>query len=379
MRLRDVRSTATRFTRLFRRARRSSDPSLTAEQERALDASRALGSGTYQAALLHGVTGSGKTELYLRLDRGPASGPRRAAARAGDRADAGGGRVPSGVRRSLAIQHSGLSDGERHDQWHRIRRGDVDVVVGTRSAVFAPLAVDRAHRRRRGARRLFKQEESPRYNGRDVAVMRARRRARWSSWARRRRRWRAIRTRRTATTRRLVTLERRVLDRPLADVRIVDMREELRPGPDVVLSPARRRAADARRRRAGDRAAQPPRVRAARVLPPVRVHARVPELQRLADRAPRGAGRARCHYCELRDRRPNVPAACGGLTSSARVRHRARGRDPRRFPARASRAVTATPCAAAAPSRRVLRGSPPRDRRAGRHADDRQGARLPAR
>ncbi len=75
----------------------------------------------------------------------------------------------------VAIQHSGLSDGERHDQWHRIRRGEVDVVVGTRSAVFAPLAsvglivVDEEHD---GS---YKQEESPRYHGRDVAVMRAKR------------------------------------------------------------------------------------------------------------------------------------------------------------------------------------------------------------
>ena len=72
----------------------------------------------------------------------------------------------------VAIQHSALSDGERHDQWQRIRRGDVDVVVGTRSAVFAPLRmpgliiVDEEHD---GS---YKQEESPRYNGRDVAVMR---------------------------------------------------------------------------------------------------------------------------------------------------------------------------------------------------------------
>ena len=80
----------------------------------------------------------------------------------------------------VAIQHSGLSDGERHDQWQRIRRGDVDVVVGTRSAVFAPLddvgliIVDEEHD---GS---YKQEESPRYNGRDVAIVRgaARRRAR---------------------------------------------------------------------------------------------------------------------------------------------------------------------------------------------------------
>ena len=72
----------------------------------------------------------------------------------------------------VAIQHSGLSDGERHDQWHRIRRGDVDVVVGTRSAIFAPLAppgliiVDEEHDT------SYKQEETPRYHGRDVAVMR---------------------------------------------------------------------------------------------------------------------------------------------------------------------------------------------------------------
>ena len=80
----------------------------------------------------------------------------------------------------VAIQHSALSDGERHDQWQRIRRGDVDVVVGTRSAVFAPLTrlgliiVDEEHDS------SYKQEETPRYHGRDVAIVRAqaRRRAR---------------------------------------------------------------------------------------------------------------------------------------------------------------------------------------------------------
>src|SRR5436189_5419180 len=73
----------------------------------------------------------------------------------------------------VAIQHSGLSDGERHDQWHRIRRGDVDVVVGTRSAIFTPLerigliVVDEEHDS------SYKQDESPRYHGRDVAIVRA--------------------------------------------------------------------------------------------------------------------------------------------------------------------------------------------------------------
>jgi hypothetical protein len=75
----------------------------------------------------------------------------------------------------VAIQHSGLSDGERHDQWQRIRRGEIDIVIGTRSAVFAPLekvgliVVDEEHD---GS---YKQEESPRYNGRDVAIVRAQR------------------------------------------------------------------------------------------------------------------------------------------------------------------------------------------------------------
>ncbi len=75
----------------------------------------------------------------------------------------------------VAILHSGLSDGERHDEWQRIRRGEVHVVVGTRSAVFAPLAriglivVDEEHD---GS---YKQEESPRYHGRDVAIVRGQR------------------------------------------------------------------------------------------------------------------------------------------------------------------------------------------------------------
>ena len=94
----------------------------------------------------------------------------------------------------VAIQHSGLSDGERHDQWQRIRRGDVDVVVGTRSAVFAPLehigliVVDEEHDA------SYKQEERPRYHGRDVAIVRARHARALASSDRRRRRWRRTTT-----------------------------------------------------------------------------------------------------------------------------------------------------------------------------------------
>ena len=193
---------------------------------------------TFHAALLHGVTGSGKTEIYLRL---------AAEVRAAERsvlllvpeialtpAVAGAFRRTFG--NEVAIQHSGLSDGERHDQWHRIRGGDVKVVVGTRSAVFAPLhhlgliIVDEEHD---GS---YKQEETPRYNGRDVAVMRARQAGALvvlgSATP-------SMESYQNASSGRyvLVTLENRVLDRPLAAVQIVDMRAEYAAaGPDVILS-----------------------------------------------------------------------------------------------------------------------------------------------
>ena len=212
---------------------------LTDEQRRALAELSALAdAGDFRVALLHGVTGSGKTEIYLRLAQ---------------RVCRAGGRVllmvpeialtPSvaalfrgtfGSR--VAIQHSALSDGERHDQWHRIRRGDVDIVVGTRSAVFAPLdrlalvIVDEEHDS------SYKQEETPRYHGRDVAILRASR-------------VRALVVLGSATPSMesyqnavagkyaRVTLERRVLDRPLAAVRLVNMRTEYaEEGPGVVIS-----------------------------------------------------------------------------------------------------------------------------------------------
>ncbi len=126
--------------------------------------------------LLHGVTGSGKTEVYLTL---------------AERVIRAGGQVllmtpeialashlTLAVRRrfgdSVALLHSGLSDGERRDEWHRVRHDPgVKLVIGTRSAVFAPLprlklmVVDEEHD---GA---YKQEEAPRYHARDVALMRA--------------------------------------------------------------------------------------------------------------------------------------------------------------------------------------------------------------
>jgi primosomal protein N' (replication factor Y) len=212
---------------------------LTDEQAVAFsDLARLAEAGEFRVALLHGVTGSGKTEVYLRLAERTCRAGRQVLLLVPEIA-----LTPSiatqvrgmfGTR--VAIQHSALSDGERHDQWQRIRRGDIDVVVGTRSAVFAPLdrlglvIVDEEHD---GS---YKQEESPRYHGRDVAIVRASREGALvvlgSATP-------SMETYQHAVTGKYahVVLTRRVLDRPLAQVRVVNMRDEYAEhGPEVVIS-----------------------------------------------------------------------------------------------------------------------------------------------
>jgi len=212
---------------------------LTAEQAAAFERLSALQDGaTFRVALLHGVTGSGKTEIYLRLAERARVAGRQMLLMVPEIAltpsVVGLFRAAFGAR--VAIQHSALSDGERHDQWHRIRRGDVDVVVGTRSAVFAPLTrlgvivVDEEHDT------SYKQEEAPRYHARDVAIVRANRLGALvvlGSATPSMESYQHARSGKYA----LVTLEHRVLDRPLATVRLVPMREEYAElGPDAVLS-----------------------------------------------------------------------------------------------------------------------------------------------
>jgi primosomal protein N' (replication factor Y) (superfamily II helicase) len=218
---------------------------LTVEQTAAVaDLLRLVDERTFRVALLHGITGSGKTEVYLHLAEAVRRSGRGVLMLVPEIAltpsVAAAFRTWFGTR--VAIQHSGLSDGERHDQWHRIRRGDIDVVIGTRSAIFAPLArpgliiVDEEHDT------SYKQEETPRYHGRDVAVMRAKFAG-------------ALAILGSATPsmesyfnaksgRYLpVQLTRRILDRALPRVHVVNMREEYaEEGPDVILSRALRTA-----------------------------------------------------------------------------------------------------------------------------------------
>ena len=187
-------------------------------------------------ALLYGVTGSGKTSVYIRLiqlclDRGKSAMllvPEIAltpqllgimAAHFGDQ---------------IAVLHSSLSTAERYDQWKRVKQGDAKVVVGTRSAVFAPctpgliiLDEEQEH--------SYKSESSPRYAAKEVAIWRG---AKENALVLLGSATPSVESMYRAKTGayRLYTLHERYNGRPLPDVDIVDMREELMLGNDTSLS-----------------------------------------------------------------------------------------------------------------------------------------------
>jgi primosomal protein N' (replication factor Y) len=181
----------------------------------------------FQPFLLHGVTGSGKTAVYLAamqriLDRGlgaillvPEIGLTPAAA----------AQLDATFGNRVALLHSALTPAERSEQWHRIRRGEAPIVVGTRSAIFAPvpnlglILIDEEHDH------SYKQEETPRYNARDVAVMRAKfanapvvlgsATPSLESWQNS-----------EAGKYQRISMAKRVNNRPLPAVELVDMRQE---------------------------------------------------------------------------------------------------------------------------------------------------------
>jgi primosomal protein N' (replication factor Y) len=289
---------------------------LTREQADAFGRMEAWsGSHSFHCALLHGVTGSGKTEIYLRLADAVRARGRSVLLLVPEIAltPAVAALFRGAFGERVAIQHSGLSDGERHDQWHRIRRGEVDVVVGTRSAVFAPLAnlglliVDEEHD---GS---YKQEETPRYHGRDVAVVRAQQAGALAVLGSATPSMESFYNARQGRYH-LVTLERRVLGRPMADVRIVDMREEFAAhGPDVILSGALVEAIGARLEKKEQ----------AMVLLNRRGFATVIFCRQCGDSLEcpncsvsltvhKAIGRARCHYCNYSMGIPTTCANCAG-------------------------------------------------------------------
>ena len=216
-------------------------PDLTAEQKEVLAKIQpAIVAKTFATFLIHGVTGSGKTEVYLSAIE--------------DVVSRGGESIvlvpeisltPQTIRRfkrrfsKVAVLHSHLSDAERHRHWQSIASGEVQVVVGARSAVFAPtrrlglIVIDEEHES------TFKQETVPRYHARDVAVMRGRLEGvpvllgsatpALESW----------RNSEVGRYSRLSMLER-VGNRPMPEVQLIDLRNE--KFANVGLSPPLRHA-----------------------------------------------------------------------------------------------------------------------------------------
>ena len=194
--------------------------------------------GAFRAFLLYGVTGSGKTAVYLAamqqaLDRGmtaillvPEIGltPQTA------------GLLDAAFGQKVALLHSALTPEERSEQWRRIRRGEAPIVVGTRSAIFAPapnlglILVDEEHDQ------SYKQEETPRYNARDVAVMRAKLAGAvvvLGSATPSLESWQNAGRGKYAR----IELRERVMNRPLPEVELVDMRREFQEtGQDQLFS-----------------------------------------------------------------------------------------------------------------------------------------------
>lgn len=179
----------------------------------------------YAAFLLHGVTGSGKTEVYIRAMRVALSRGRSALMLVPEIA-----LTPVFSRRlrmhfgdRVAIFHSSLSRGERFDEWSRVRSGEARVVIGTRSAVFAPskdlglVIVDEEHEA------TYRQQDSPHYNGRDTAIVRAQKEAAVVILGSATPSLESFHNAKTGKYHYL-QLPRRLGNRPLAEAEIIDMR-----------------------------------------------------------------------------------------------------------------------------------------------------------
>jgi primosomal protein N' (replication factor Y) len=203
---------------------------LNPEQHAALDEiTKWLATREFVAGLLHGVTGSGKTEVYLGAIEAAIAQGRSALILVPEialtmwlsrlvRARFGAG---------VAVLHSGLPENERAREWWRVRHGDARIVVGTRSAVFAPVEnlglviVDEEQEA------SYKQEETPRYHGRDTAVMRARLEGAVALLGSATPSMETYQNARSGKYR-LLELQLRVENRPLAKVEIVDLRSEFK-------------------------------------------------------------------------------------------------------------------------------------------------------
>jgi primosomal protein N' (replication factor Y) len=221
-------------------------PQLYDQQKKVLNGiQKHLAKGHFSTCLLHGVTGSGKTEVYYRAIEKAIRLGRQAILMVPEIALAV---YMESIFRSrlgnrLAIFHSGLGEGVRYDQWMRMVRGEVDLVIGARSALFAPLPklgliiVDEEHDV------SYKQDEGPRYQARDAAVVRGKKE-------------RAVVILGSGTPSiqsfhnaargryQLLSMPDRIEKRPLPHVRVVDMKTLPEEGKNGIISPILRKALD---------------------------------------------------------------------------------------------------------------------------------------
>lgn len=213
---------------------------LTSEQKRAISpVLQTIEENLHQVFLLYGVTGSGKTEVYLQSIQRVLEKGKEAIVLVPEIS-----LTPQMVKRfkgrfgdEVAVMHSGLSNGEKYDEWRKIQRKEVKVVVGARSAIFAPfenlgiIIIDEEHET------SYKQEENPRYHARDVAIQRAKKYGcpvvlgsatpALESFARAKK-----------GVFELLNLPSRMNSGPMPHVEVVDMREELREGNRSMFSRA---------------------------------------------------------------------------------------------------------------------------------------------
>ncbi len=302
-------------------------PTLTPEQAQALQSIRQeliAPPGFRQPVLIHGVTGSGKTELYLRAIQAVRELGKQAICLVPEIS-----LTPQMIQRfrsrfggEVAVLHSALSAGEKFDEWQRIRRGEVTIAVGARSAIFAPfeqiglIIIDEEHEQ------SYKQDSpAPSYHAREVAAERCRLEdallVLGSATP-------ALESFHKASTGeyRLVSLDYRVDNRPMPAVNLVDMREELRTGNRSIFSGTLQMALD-QTMAAGEQAILFLNRRGYNTFIMCRSCGEAVECPNCAVAMTYHLGddHLACHYC---DHRTRVPTVCPNCQSKA-IRHMGAG------------------------------------------------------